>query len=153
MAELAAISAAASIIQLIDFTSRVVRRLKDYSDHAADVPKAFRQVSIELPVLRHTLQRLKEAFDGEIVSPDLESTILPALRECLSSIQKLDSLLGKAVVKEDDSWGRRHGKALKSLFHDSEVERLVRDIREHVRNLTFASMPLDTFSGTKIIMP
>lgn len=42
MAELATVNAVASILQLVDFASKVLVRLKDFHDQASEVPRVFR---------------------------------------------------------------------------------------------------------------
>ncbi|KAF2261745.1 hypothetical protein CC78DRAFT_583261 [Lojkania enalia] len=144
------IGAVASIIQLIDFTSRVIHRLDEYRAHTVEVPSIFRQITIELPVLKHTLRQLKEAYDSESVGADIEAAIVPALEECLIAIQSLDSTLKRVLPDAKDSWQRKQGKAFKSLFYDSDIETSIKRIRELLRSLTFASIPLRTFQDTSL---
>jgi hypothetical protein len=79
MGELAAISAVASVLQLVSFVTTVIDRLKDFHNQTSRIPKVFRHLAIELPVLRLNLERLKEAFEAPCVDQDAKSTLLPAL--------------------------------------------------------------------------
>ena len=52
MAEaLAAIGAVASIVQLVDFGSKVLLRLNEFQSSIGEIPKVFQHVKAELPVL------------------------------------------------------------------------------------------------------
>jgi len=53
---LAAVGVAASVIQLFDFTTKVVSRLEEFRSNVQEVPESFRQVYDQLPVLSATLE-------------------------------------------------------------------------------------------------
>lgn len=69
MTELAAIGTVASILQLVDFTSKLISRLKEYHDQSSGISKWLQYISVELPVLNYTLRRLEEAFKNASVDP------------------------------------------------------------------------------------
>jgi hypothetical protein len=68
MAEaLAVVSLAATIIQFVDFSSKIVKRLQDFHLSVNEVLKAFRDVRVELPLLLDTLKRTQaQAESGDI---------------------------------------------------------------------------------------
>ena len=56
MAEaLAIVSLISSIVQFVDFSSKIVHRLNEFHSSLDEVPKSFRDVKIELPLLVDTL--------------------------------------------------------------------------------------------------
>ena len=61
MAEaIAAISLVANIVQFISFGSKVAKRLNEFQASVNDIPKVFRDIRIELPLLLDTLQKTEE---------------------------------------------------------------------------------------------
>jgi predicted house-cleaning noncanonical NTP pyrophosphatase (MazG superfamily) len=53
---LAVVGIVANIIQLVDFGSRVLKRLEEYRSELGDILEAFRHIKIELPVLLDALR-------------------------------------------------------------------------------------------------
>jgi hypothetical protein len=65
MAEaLAVVGIVANIIQLVDFGSRVLKRLEEYQSKLGEIPEAFRYIKAELPVLLDALRQTKAAIDA-----------------------------------------------------------------------------------------
>ena len=57
MAEaLAAVGLASAIVQFIDFGTKILTRLADFSTEAEEVPKTFRLIKVQLPLILNTLQ-------------------------------------------------------------------------------------------------
>jgi hypothetical protein len=83
MAEaLAIVGVVANIVQLIDFSTKVVHRLDEFTSHAGDVPKCFRHVKTELPLLNITLQQMQTAIDTYSVTDGTRKTLLPVIAGC-----------------------------------------------------------------------
>jgi hypothetical protein len=69
MAEaLVVVGIVASIVQLVDFSTRVVSRLDEFYSVAKEVPKSFRHVKTELPLLATTLAQLQGAISTTLVA-------------------------------------------------------------------------------------
>ena len=65
MAEaLAVVGIVANIIQLVDFGSRVLKRLEEYQSKLGEIPEAFRHIKAELPILLDALRQTKAAIDA-----------------------------------------------------------------------------------------
>jgi hypothetical protein len=152
MAEaLAVVAVVASIVQLVDFTTRVVRRLDDFHSIAGEMPKSFRQVKTELPLLGTTLQQIKEAIDADLVADGSKSTLLPVVAGCKEQVAQLDAILARTLPEITDSWRKRGKKALVSLHHDAKVESITKILRNYIGILTFyyaaASSTLQPLTG------
>ncbi len=48
---LAVIGLASSIITFVDMASKIVSRINDFRENAREVPKSFRDIAVQLPVL------------------------------------------------------------------------------------------------------
>jgi hypothetical protein len=135
MAEaLAVVAVVASIVQLVDFSNRVVRRLDKFHSIAGEILKSFRQVKTELPLLGTTLQQIKEAIDANLVADGSKTALLPVVAGCQEQVTQLNAILAKTLPEITDSW-RKRGK--KGLHHDAKVESITKILRNHIGILTF----------------
>ncbi|KAF2874212.1 hypothetical protein BDV95DRAFT_326705 [Massariosphaeria phaeospora] len=140
MAEVVAgIGAAASIVQLIVFTTHVIRRLGEYREHTAEIPTVFRQIAIELPVLEHTLKQLQLSYDSGNIGAKTRAAIEPAIEECQQAVKTQDATFARLTPATTDSLRKKFGKALKGILQDSNVEKNIAKIRTLVHSLTLAS--------------
>ena len=138
MAEaLAVISVVANIIQLVDFSSKVLRRLDEFRTGLEEIPKSFRHFSAELPVLKFTLQQIGEAIEAGSVKDKMEQALIPAIEGCKEQIQLLDALLAKVLPEATDSRFRRNAKAVLSFKQEAKVESITKILQGYVVTLTF----------------
>lgn len=152
MAEaLAVVGIVASIVQLVDFSNRIVDRLNEFHSVAKEIPKSFRQIKNELPLLGTTLQQIKEAIDADLVADGSRTALLPVVAGCQEQVAQLDAILAKTLPEVTDSWQKRGKKALVSLQHDAKVESITKILRNHIGVLTFyyaaASSTLQPLTG------
>lgn len=138
MAEsLAVVGIVSNIIQLVDFGSRVLKRLEEYQSKVGKIPEAFRHIKIELPILLDALQQTKVAIDTGSMLDETKTSLLVAIEECRVQIASLDDIIVKALPKSGDSWSRRGRKALGSLRYDAKVERITAVVHGYIQTLTY----------------
>lgn len=138
MAEaLAVISVVANIIQLVDFSSKLLHRLDEFRSSLGEIPKSFRHFSAELPVLRVTLQKVRDAIEAGSVGDETEKALIPAIYGCKEQIQLLDTLLTTILPEATDSRLKRGRKAMLSLNQESKVKSITRILHSYIRTLTF----------------
>ncbi|PVH92411.1 hypothetical protein DM02DRAFT_277099 [Periconia macrospinosa] len=155
MAEvLAAVGVVASIVQLVDFSTRVVSRLDEFYSVAKEVPKSFRHVKTELPLLRTTLEQLKAAIDTTPVADSSKKALLPVIAGCTEQVKQLDIILEKTLPETNDSWTKKAKKAVVSLHNDAKVESITKALRNYIGILTFyyaaASSTLQPLTGRSL---
>ena len=113
MAEaLAVVGIVANIIQLVDFGSRVLKRLKEYRSKLGDIPEVFRHIKAELPVLLDALRQTKAAIDAGYMQDDSRKALITVVEECGIQIQPLDDVTVKALPVSGDSWPTRPRSAV-----------------------------------------
>jgi hypothetical protein len=156
MAEaLAIVGVVASIVQLVDFSTRLVSRLEEFHSNAGEVPKSFRHIKAELPLLNTTLQRIKEAIDAGSVAEGTKKALLPVIAGCQEQVAQLDIILAKTLPEIDDSWRQRSKKAIVSLNQDVKVESITKILRNYIGILTFyyaaASSTLQPLTGRCLV--
>jgi N-terminal domain on NACHT_NTPase and P-loop NTPases len=140
MAEaLAAVGIVANIIQVVDFGSRVLKRLEEYQSKLGEIPEAFRHIKAKLPVLLDALQQTKAAIDTGSLRDETKNALLPATEGCGLQIKALDDIIAEVLPASDDSWARRSKKAFRSLRHDAKVKKITVVVRGYVQTLTYHS--------------
>jgi chromosome segregation ATPase len=130
-------SAITSIIQLIEYTLKVYRRVDEFQSNARDIPKTFRQFSHELPLLQNTLRQVGEAIKNGQISDEIQRALTQALKGCSEQVESLNTILGKILPGPYDSRGEKARQAIASLTKDSKIEKKMNAIRSYLSTLTF----------------
>jgi hypothetical protein len=133
----AIVSAAASIIQLVDFSTRVVSRLDEFYSVAKEAPKSFRHIKTELPLLATTLTQFKEAINTTSVADGSTKVLVPVIAGCKEQVAQLDAILARTLPEASDSFRIKGKKAMVSLHYESKVEIITKTLRNYVGILTF----------------
>jgi hypothetical protein len=104
MAEaLAIVGIVANIVQLVDFSSKVLSRLKEFQSSIDEVPNSFRNVKVELPLLLDTLTHINKDISAGLIADDIQKSLLPVIEACQTQIESLDVVLVKTLPTPGDS--------------------------------------------------
>lgn len=88
MAEaLAIVGLVSAIVQFISFSTEVIGRLNDFCAKSKDVPPAFRDISVRLPLLRSNLKRTKEEAEAKKLDVDVQNSVLAVVESCQAHVQ------------------------------------------------------------------
>lgn len=137
MAEaVAVVGLVSSIVQFVDFGTRVAKRLAEFSADVNVVPKSFHEINIQLPLILITLQQTKLQADAHHLSEATASVLDPVIDECLSQVKELEIILAKALPNDQDSTWKRRKKALTSLRHDKAVAQIQTSLERQINVLT-----------------
>ncbi|RMZ18031.1 hypothetical protein D0860_00076 [Hortaea werneckii] len=134
---LTVVGAAASVVQLIDFTAKVLTRLNEYRVKAGELPSAFAHIASQLPLLRQILEKTHECIQLQNISQDDVEAIKPCLQGCQQLMQKLDALLLTILPGAQERTAGRMAKGLRSLWKDSDVRKIDAEIDFFVARLNF----------------
>ncbi|KAL8801772.1 MAG: hypothetical protein Q9182_004244 [Xanthomendoza sp. 2 TL-2023] len=126
----------ANVARIVDFSSKVLGRIKEASDDVYDVPKAFRDVQSTLPLLASILNQLKAQIDSGALDEDACHVLKPVLDTCLSRASELKDILDKCNPQNGLSNFRRGWKAIKSLRQDKKVEEISEAIHKCISMFT-----------------
>lgn len=138
MAEaLAVVSIVSSIVQLVDFGSRLLQRLQEYQTTLGEIPKSFRAIKRELPLLLDTLKQTKSGAENGTLRQDTKLALLPIIEGCVDNVKALEDIINKNLPATGDSWGKKGRKAVASFRQDTKVNRIIAEIQNHVRTLTY----------------
>ncbi|KAF2176856.1 hypothetical protein K469DRAFT_755412 [Zopfia rhizophila CBS 207.26] len=135
MAEaVAVVGVVASIVQLVDFGSKVLHRLNHFQSSLGDVPKIFEHVKAELPILLETLSRTKDAVEKGSIKQETKNALLLVVNQCQTQITVLDDLISRSLPQEGDSWRKKTSKAVLSLGQDAKVAKITTILRTHIQS-------------------
>ncbi|KFY92566.1 hypothetical protein V500_04145 [Pseudogymnoascus sp. VKM F-4518 (FW-2643)] len=152
---LTVIGIVANIVQLVDFSTKILARLNDFQSTLGEIPKAFRHIKAELPVLQETLRQTKDKIDDGAVEESTRTALLPAVQGCKIQVEALDSLLAETLPVAGDSRLKKTTKALWSMTQDSKVESITKSLRGYIATLTFyhaaTSSTLQPMKDTKLV--
>jgi ABC-type transporter Mla subunit MlaD len=138
MAEaLAVVGVVANIIQLVDFTAKVLSRLNEYYTQAGEIPTSLRQIQAELAALQDALQRTQQAIAAGTLGATAETALKPTLEGCEGQVKALDDLCARILPAIDDSRWKKTQKAILSIKQESKVENVAKTLRSYITTLTF----------------
>lgn len=133
----------ANIVQLVDFTNKVVSRVKDSAQDAHSIPKAFRNIQATLPLLASTLRKTEDQVNTGKLDEQTCNTLRPVVEACEAQMNELKAIFDKALPTEGASRWTRGWKAISSVGKDNKVDHIARCLSElrstlihyHVTNL------------------
>ncbi len=137
MAEgLAVIGIIASILQIVDFSSKAISRVKEYGEDAQDIPKTFRDIQTRLPLIVHTLGEIQtRVSDGQVPEESCKA-LKGVLGDCKAKLAELKIIFEKVLPQDGASKGKRVWKGLRSLWHDKEVDEISQALWRSLQSLT-----------------
>ena len=137
MAEgIAAIGLASSILSLINFGAKVVKRLDEFKTNVRDLPESFIHISVQLPLLVRVSENLYDQACRDELDSKTKSTLIPVVAGLREEIQKLDAVLLKILPGARASTWEKGIKAVKSLSAQKSVDGFAAVIRDYVTNLS-----------------
>lgn len=156
MAEGLAVAAiVSSIVQLVDFTSKVLSRLNEFHSNTKEIPKSLEYLTTELPVIVRTLEGINEAIDDGRFSAKSATALLPAVQGCEKCIADINSVLSDTLPKSSDGRARKAVKSVVSVLNDGKIDSITKTLRGYVTTLTFylvaSSSSSTSLTGKKLL--
>lgn len=88
MAEaLAIVGLVAAIVQFIDVGKRIIHRLHEYNSKDKELPAAFQDIRIQLPLLINDLEQTKEQIEARNYSHETRKSVLTVVEGCRAHIE------------------------------------------------------------------
>ncbi len=145
----------ANVVQLVDFTSKIVGRVKDSAQDGHSIPKAFRNIQVTLPLLASTLSKTEDQIKAGKVDERTCKALRPVLEVCEAQMNELKAIFVQALPAEGASRWTRGWKAISSVGKDKKVDDIARSLSElrstlihyHVTNLATRDGQHDICAG------
>ncbi len=133
MAEAAAITGlVASIASLVDLSAKVVFRLLEFTSKTSDIPESFRSLSIRLPLLTTTLQRIQTQAEAGRLPDDVTKALKAVVDSTSEQILAVQIYLSKVLPPDNASKLERAMKALKSLTNEGKVQLALEKLHKNI---------------------
>ena len=132
-----AIGLAVNIIQLVQWAAEIVKRLDEYQRRVDEVPKVFRDIKTELPLLLNTLSETQKQAEHGFLDEDTQKALLPVIDGCRTQCGRLDEVLVKTLPTASDHRWERGVKALSSVHQEKKVKSIVETVRGYIHVLTY----------------
>jgi hypothetical protein len=151
MAEaLAVVGLVAAIAQFIDFGTKVVDRLNEFGSDIDEMPKAFRGIQIQVPLIINTLERTQKQTGDGFISQATSDSLKPLIDGCLEQVRLLKDILDKTVPSDKASSWQRRLQALKSLAQDRKVQQITSTLERYIQLLIFHQTTTNLDLGSKL---
>lgn len=129
------VGAVASVIQLVDFTTRVFERVNLYIHRVDEAPETLRDIGIHLPLFIDALHRIQFHIDFGHFNPQTSAALKILIDECFSQMTVLDDLMTKLTPKPGDSKLTKTRKAILSLKDEKTLEKIFSKISGYIKML------------------
>ena len=134
----AAIGLIASIASLVDYGWSISKRMTEFVTNSDEVPKAFRVVQQQLPLLLNILEDLKVQAEHRDLSEDRRTAVQRVIDGCSLQVNTLEQILKDSIPRKDEqSWHKRL-KAIKSIRNEKKVDRIVQVIQGYISLLSLS---------------
>lgn len=138
MAEaLAALGIVSNILQLVDFGTKVLTRLREFQSNVGEIPESFHQISNELPLILDILKQFQGVIDDRFIEGRTDTALCRVIDGCFAQVTKLDDILAKYLPNSEDSRFTKGKKAIFSLRKDENIELISKRLHVYVTDLTF----------------
>lgn len=132
MAEAVAIvGLVSSIASLVDLSARVVSRLNDFTSKTSEVPESFRSLSIRLPLLAVTLERIQTQAKASRLPDDVTKAWTVVVNDTSEQVLAVQTCLSKILPPDCASKLDRALRALKSLAKKDEIQQALEKIEKN----------------------
>lgn len=132
MAEaIVALGVASSIISFIQFSQQIIKQLREL--HAGDVPSAFQDIRMRLPLTLNIISRIQDVADR--LSPEDKETFDIVVENCLKQVRQLDGILQKLTIEKGDSTLKKGFRAAIGLAEESRTQKIATALKENVQLL------------------
>jgi len=133
MAEFAAVlGLTASIVQLIDASSKVWQRIKNFRNGTV-----FRNINAQLPVLQQTLERIQTAQKHGSFDSDTQQALSGAINECLELVTDLDAVVACITPADTSSKFQRGCKGIRSFGKNRRIQDIQAKLDRSVSRLSY----------------
>ena len=148
----AVVGLVSAIASLIDLSTRTVFRLREFSSKSSDIPASFSSLSVRLPSLTTSLERISANAKTEHLQSTAVDALEAVVRDTLVQLQIVQAHLLKIIPSEDASKLSRAFIALKSLAKEEKINHTVEKIFKNIKVLILDQTTQHTELSNKILV-
>lgn len=84
---LAIIGLVAAIVQLVDFSTKIVARLEDFLSKSQEAPTALRDICVQLPLVANDLRQTKTQVEARVLTQERRNAVLAVIKACQAHLK------------------------------------------------------------------
>lgn len=152
---LTVVGAVASVIELVDFSTKVFDRVNQYIHRVDEAPENLRDIAIHLPLFIDALRRIQFHIDFGHFNPQTSSALKILIDECFSQMNALDDLMTKLTPEQGDSKLTKTCKAILSLKDEKALECIFSKVSGYIKMLLLYQNSVTsthTMANTKLVL-
>lgn len=142
MAELAAVGAAASIIQLLGFGNKSLICITQYLSTPGHNSPTLSNLKAQLGLLLYTLRSIHVKISVGVLGTRFGKALQPVLIACVDQIEALNAILTKLTPIPGASWKRRGWQATSNLYYEGRINAIRTEWQHHVQIWTLYHVSL-----------
>lgn len=131
-----AVGLAGSIVQLVDYGSRIAKSLKHFSSGVENLPSAFKNVQITLPLILDILRRTRQQIDFGEMNHETQTALQPLVEGCTLEVHRLEELLARLLPQRSDSPFKKTSKAVSGVLKEKKIEIIASALQKFLQILT-----------------
>ena len=132
---LAVVGIVANIIQLIDFSGKVISRIKEYEGDGQRIPSSFQDVQARLPLISCALDEIHRQVLGGQISEENCKSLKVVLEHCKTRLAELRKIFDEVLCQGGASKGERIWKGMQSLRKEKKVEQILQELSRSTQSL------------------
>jgi hypothetical protein len=118
-----------SIVQLIDFTSKVVVRLNSILSRVKESPKSLSYLKYELPMLLTILQQIHHAIKEDRLPPRCGMAFPPTIDSYKRLIEEVETTPFKTLLTQIDGKTKAVIISIGSIWNEREIKGMIASLR------------------------
>lgn len=128
---LAVVGVISNVVSVLNFCKSVVEDTIALHQKTRDVPKAFENLQVVLPLFELTLIKTKAQIDAGELDQETAKTLKPAVESCQAKVNELANAFERMKPAENTSRFKLLFKSASNLSHESKVNELAEEIMRY----------------------
>jgi hypothetical protein len=149
----AVIGLVAAIVQFVEVGSKVLARLADFTSAVDQVPKTFRHIKTNLPLIIDSLRRIESQAENSELDIFTQDALKNIVDECQREVDALDEILQKSIPAASASSWKKNKAALISFLRDTRVKQIETVLEKYVSTLTLHQVTRNASSASSSSVP
>lgn len=133
MDPISAIGVAAAVVQFVQFGLQVAKTVEEFNRaHPGDVPKSLQAISLQLPLLVNSLNRIKTDSEVKNLDVDTKCILRGVISGCHSQVAVIEAMMNELSRTPGDNFKTKLKKVFKSLNYDEKLWAVERNLNTYI---------------------
>ncbi|KAL9624395.1 MAG: hypothetical protein Q9160_001357 [Pyrenula sp. 1 TL-2023] len=120
----AVVGFASALLHLVDFGTKVIRRLREVEDYTVEGAAYFKSVRTRFPLILDLVKKIMLQMEAGIISDKSQEVMHPIVNSCIAQAQNLDKMISRSLPLSTDNFWIRGKKVVHGVWSESEIQRI-----------------------------